>query len=269
MIWKFIWLAIVPNNRSAVTVLHLYLEALQTLEKMPQITRSDGGTENTLIAAVQHMAYGDDARIYGSSTRNTRIEGAWRQMRERSMDLWMDFFKPLVETGFYNTDDDYHVSSAHFCFGQFITDDLEVFKETWNRHRIRKDGRYGTIGGVPDVLDNHSDQDFALEIPQGLITHVANELAPQNDPIKFNYIAASNYLALLTDFKRFQSSSFQFTKLVEKIGAIRKWFSSDKCKALPATDVTSVQYWTIPVTLPPSSSYSCCNSCCSCWYKYT
>ena len=206
---KFIWLAIVPNNRSSVTVLELYAQTVQRIGAMPRITRCDGGTENSLVASVQYMAYGHDAHIYGSSTRNTRIEGAWRQMRDRSMEMWMQFFQGLVEGGIYHIDNNYHVSSAQFCFGRFITTDLELFKETWNRHTIRKDNKYRSMGGVPDVLYHHGSENYALPIPEGLLEHTLNEVVPQNVPYTFDFEAASNYLETLSLFPLHRGNMLQ------------------------------------------------------------
>jgi hypothetical protein len=215
------WLAIVPNNRSSFTVLELYIDAVKSIGILPKITRSDGGTENGLVASVQYMALGRTSHIYGCSTRNTRIEGAWRQMRERSMEVWMEFFQPLVESGFYQIVNPYHVGAAHFCFGQFITQDLELFRHTWNTHRIRKDTRYGSLGGVPEVLYNHTSENYGMQVPTGLLDYVLSQVQPQSDQLKFNYLAASAYLQsvhlyplnrenMLAAFEKLLNYQFQF-----------------------------------------------------------
>ena len=164
------------NNRLSLTVLKLYGEAVLKANGLPCITRSDGGTENVHVATYQTHAYGPEAHIYGCSTRNTRIEGAWRQMRDRSMDDWMAFFQRLTALGIYRPSDDYHIMVARYLFTDMINYDLELFRETWNRHRIRKQANYGNPGGVPDVMYYHSNNNFLCPIPCGFFEHMDETL---------------------------------------------------------------------------------------------
>ena len=78
-----------------------YLEKVEKEGGCPVILRTDNGTENTLIAAVQsyfccdgHDEHaGTKAHIYGSSHSNQRIECWWSSFRKSRSNWWINFFK--------------------------------------------------------------------------------------------------------------------------------------------------------------------------------
>jgi hypothetical protein len=80
---RIIWLELVRSNNNPKIPGRLYLDAVKSLRGCPRLVRSDCGTENVLVAAMQcyFRASGDDefaglnAHKYGSSPSNQRIEG--------------------------------------------------------------------------------------------------------------------------------------------------------------------------------------------------
>lgn len=52
-----------------------------------------------------------------------------------------------------------------------------------------------------------------------------------------------NYYQLLRDFSRFKHCSISFTTVRDISVAIRNWFNSEECIALPVTDTTSASFW--------------------------
>ena len=75
----------VKSNNDPRVSAKLYLDIVQSLKGCPRIVRSDCGTENVTLAAIQcslRATHQDEyaaekAQRYGSSPANKRIEGWW------------------------------------------------------------------------------------------------------------------------------------------------------------------------------------------------
>ena len=116
------------------------------------ITRTDYGTENCNIAALQSYFRSDeDAHKYGTSTRNQRIENWWSHFRKSCAHFWINFFKDLKDNGSIDLEQPLHRECLWFCFNSIIQSSLNVIKEYWNTHYIRP-SRHDTVPGVPDIL---------------------------------------------------------------------------------------------------------------------
>jgi hypothetical protein len=70
---------------------------------VPLICRGNAGTENGMVAAMQHFFRrdGNDAFsqeksfLYGRSVSNQRIEAWWSYLRKTDTNWWMNYFKDL------------------------------------------------------------------------------------------------------------------------------------------------------------------------------
>ena len=156
---RIVWLELVRSNNDPKTTAQLYLSAVSLSGGCPMIVRSDCGTENVTIAAMQSFlrADGNDpfagnrSHIYGSSHSNQRIEGWWSFLRRNRTSWWMDFFKDMVASNVLILGNEFHMQCVWFCFSQIIQCDLDKVRDHWNSHYIRK-SRFDTIAGVPDIL---------------------------------------------------------------------------------------------------------------------
>lgn len=156
---RIIWLDLVKSNNDPRIPATLFLEAVTNLGGCPMLVRSDCGTENGIIAAMQSVfrSSGDDAfaaeksHIYGSSHSNQRIEGWWSFLRRNRTSWWIDHFKDMVESNLLQLGNDLHMECLWFCFSHLIQDDLDKVREHWNSHYIRK-SRFDTVSGIPDIL---------------------------------------------------------------------------------------------------------------------
>lgn len=137
----------------------LYLDTVQSLKGCPRVVRSDCGTENVSLAAMQcsfrsshHDEFsGEKAHRYGSSPSNQRIEGWWSFFKRNRSSWWISFFKDMSECGLLNMGDPFHMECLWFCFAEVIQADLDKVKDHWNSHYIRK-SRHDTVPGIPEVL---------------------------------------------------------------------------------------------------------------------
>ena len=203
---KVLWLRFVPSNNDPLVIARLYLNCVQEEGVIPKRVRSDCGTENVTVSAIQcylRRNHTDEyagmaAHIYGSSHSNQRQE-AWWAFLKRSTTAWIiDFFKELSDDGCLNGDDALEVACARYCFGNLLQKDLDEIKFLWNTHYIRRSS-HSLVNGRPEQLYYLWNGDH-----QGIpvIAHDFNEmndfLESDNDDDEydsyFNYL--SNVLGL-------------------------------------------------------------------------
>ncbi|KAI9352770.1 hypothetical protein BDR26DRAFT_797282, partial [Obelidium mucronatum] len=141
---KYMWWYIGSTNRLSVRVAGYYVKAVERAGWRPDITRTDFGSENVVVATIQGY-YSDllglthDGHIYGTSKRNTRIEGGWRILSRDNLKYWKTLFEMMEIHHAYqfNTLDFYHVKVAQFVFGDFIKEELNDWCIRWNSHLLR------------------------------------------------------------------------------------------------------------------------------------
>ncbi|XP_028416034.1 uncharacterized protein LOC114539597 [Dendronephthya gigantea] len=156
---KILWLKVSrTNNDPAVTGQH-FLDAISKYGGCPTLLRTDNGTENVNMAAIQAFLRcggedelaGSNAHRYGSSPANQRIECWWSFLRKNRSNWWINFFRDLIERGDLSTSNDLQKECLWFCFAKLLQDDLNSVTKHWNSHYIRK-SRFDTVSGRPDEL---------------------------------------------------------------------------------------------------------------------
>ena len=156
---KVLWLEVVKSNNSPTVPAQLYLGIVRHLKGCPVLLRTDCGTENGTMAAMQcfFRANSDDeyaadkSHQYGTSTRNQRIENWWSHLRKMRTHWWINFFKDMCSSGVLNMDNELEKECLWFCFHGVLSDDLHKVQASWNSHHIRP-SRHDTVSGCPDVL---------------------------------------------------------------------------------------------------------------------
>ena len=129
---------------------------------------ADRGTENVNIAGSQRFLkrnHSDDSSGYqrfefGKSITNHRIKSFWSQLSRLCTDLWIRFFKELVQAGIYDNTDYLPIECFKFCFFPLIKKELDDLKDYWNNHPISRSvssDRESGPAGRPDVLYFVSD----------------------------------------------------------------------------------------------------------------
>ena len=156
---KVLWLKVCrTNNDPAITGQH-FLDAVTEYGGCPTILRTDNGTENVIMAAIQSYfrCNGDDeysgekAHRYGTSPSNQRIECWWSYLRKNRSNWWINFFKDLIEAGHLSLSNQLQKECLWYCFNKVLQADLTSVQLHWNSHYIRK-SRFDTISGRPDEL---------------------------------------------------------------------------------------------------------------------
>ena len=149
---RILWLEVCRSNNNPVYPGIYFFECVKECGGCPMKVRTDCGTENGIIAAMQCEFRGNaDAHKYGTSPANQRIEGWWSFLRRNRSTWWMNYFRDLVERELFNPLNELQTEALWYCFSCVIQKDLNKVKEQWNTHRIRKNG-HDTVPGVPDEL---------------------------------------------------------------------------------------------------------------------
>ena len=156
---RILWLRVIHSNNDPIVTGRLFLNTISKVSGCPLRVRSDCGSENVVLSAMQcylrrnHTdAYAAErSHIYGSSHANQRIEGWWSFFRRNRSSFFIDFFKNMIDSGIYNPDDKLQLACCRFCFAKLLQKDLDEVAECWNAHYIRR-SRHDTVPGRPDEL---------------------------------------------------------------------------------------------------------------------
>lgn len=185
---KILWLEVVRSNNLPNIPAQLYLNSVKELKGCPIIVRTDCGTENGMLAAMQcyfrsdgtDSFAGERAHQYGTSTRNQRIENFWSHLRKMRSHWWINFFKDMVSSGVVDLDSELQKECLWFCFYSVLNDDLQKFKECWNSHHIRP-SRHDCVSGSPNILFYLPERSGGVDNLQAVTHTKIVEMEQQHD----------------------------------------------------------------------------------------
>ncbi|KDQ20089.1 hypothetical protein BOTBODRAFT_170106 [Botryobasidium botryosum FD-172 SS1] len=100
--------------------------------------RGDRGGENTEVAVRMVLLRGPNRRsfIWGTSTRNVRIERLWVEVGSQFVRTWRAFFQRLERDHGLDPSNQAHLWLLHSLFLDLINEDCDAFKAEWNLHGI-------------------------------------------------------------------------------------------------------------------------------------
>ena len=155
---------------------HYYMQCAEHLGCCPSFLRTDCGTENTIIAALQaSLRHDQRSHVYGTSPSNQRIEAWWAFLRRNSSQWWMDFFSTFVEGGTFHIGHHRETDCLRYCFMGIVRRHLSQVVQYWNSHRIRPSRGSRCPAGVPDIL-------YCLPSPPA--EDCGHPISPLNDRIR-------------------------------------------------------------------------------------
>ncbi|XP_030580627.1 uncharacterized protein LOC115776958 [Archocentrus centrarchus] len=226
---KVLWLICGATNNDPSVIAHYFLSCVRNLGVIPMRLRTDCGTENGTMAAIQctlrhhHNDYysGASSHMYGSSTTNQRIEFWWSIFRKGRCQFWMELFADLREAGYLNGSHE-HQCLLRYCFGDVIQRDLDECMRLWNSHRIRPSRTASCPGGVPNELYylphrfGSRDCGFKIQMTElDAFPDVHLTRAPCGDPNMQEYLDFAVEHNHLQKPEQWQSSTELYLKLKE------------------------------------------------------
>lgn len=103
---RIIFLQVSYSNHDPSLIAGYYTSSVEQLGGCPRIIWTDCGTENVIIAALQHVFHRNmvnNRQTYGhrylTSTCNQRIESWWSTLRKSRSEWWLELFKDLTVSG--------------------------------------------------------------------------------------------------------------------------------------------------------------------------
>jgi hypothetical protein len=180
---RILWLKVCRTNNDPAVTASFYLEYVRLVNGCPILLRTDCGTENGTMAAMQcyfrsgaHDEFaGINAHKYGSSHSNQRIENWWSYLRRNRSSWWINFFKDQVEQGNINTSDELQMECLWFCFSDLLQHDFDEVKNHWNTHYVRR-SRFDTVAGRPDELYHLPENFGSSEFLQNVCIEQTNDM---------------------------------------------------------------------------------------------
>jgi len=125
-------------DNTALTVLASFVGATFQYG-LPSRVRSDSGGENTQVALLMNLIYGDERRshITGRSVHNQRIERLWRDVFTQVIQYFYHLFYSFEDEQILDPDNDIHRFSVQQVYLPVIQERLDTFRAAWNSHRLR------------------------------------------------------------------------------------------------------------------------------------
>ncbi|XP_055010791.1 uncharacterized protein LOC110155161 [Boleophthalmus pectinirostris] len=156
---KVLWLKCGASNNDPVVIAQNYMNCLTEYGIIPMRLRTDCGTENGTMAAIQcalRSSHTDDyagaaSHLYGSSMANQRIESWWSYFRKQRSQFWMDLMNDLRERNLFNSSHE-HTCLLRFAFMDMLQHDLDECRKKWNTHTIRPAKQSRCPSGKPEVM---------------------------------------------------------------------------------------------------------------------
>ncbi|KAI9521602.1 hypothetical protein NQZ68_003756 [Dissostichus eleginoides] len=226
---KVLWLECGPTNNNPRVIAQYFLKCVRNLGVIPMRLRTDCGTENGIMAAIQctlrhhHHDYhsGASSHMYGTSMTNQRIEAWWSILRKGRSQFWMELFADLRDAGYFNGSHE-HQCLLRFCFIDVIQKDLDECVRLWNSHRIRPSRTASCPGGVPNELyhlpHRFGSRDCGFEIEQAELDAVPEtnlSIAPCGDQNMQEYLDFAMERNDLQKPENWETASELYMKLKE------------------------------------------------------
>lgn len=173
---RIIWLRCSSTNNDPAVIGCYYLDSVDRLQLCPSRIRSDRGSENSVVAALQCcLSSSMSSNIYGSSTSNQRIESLWAILRKNVSQWFIELMEDFIAGDLLDTSIDCDVECVRYCFMDLLQHQLDIFKQNWNTHRIRPTSTALCPGGIPDelyFLPNDDVEDCSIPVDSTCVMHL-------------------------------------------------------------------------------------------------
>ena len=165
---KILWLCVCKTNNDPVIPACHFLRVVKEKGFCPEIVRTDCGTENGDLAAIQcTLTNNENGHHYGSSITNQRIENWWSHCRRGFSNWLINYFKTLVDNGIHQPGNKVHLACIQFVYRDLLQSNLDCVRDDWNNHFIRRSNN-SHVWGIPDELyyfpENWEFEDCGIEI---------------------------------------------------------------------------------------------------------
>ncbi|OBZ68444.1 hypothetical protein A0H81_11429 [Grifola frondosa] len=141
-------LVVIPNNRNAVVVGHVFLDFVEIFGSVPIQITVDKGSETGNMFAFQtalRQIFAPELDVDAvpsfvalPSTRNIPIEGAWHWFREQTGRTLFHHVTQGKMLNIFNPNNEVHIKLFNWIWPPIIQQELDKFRDSWNMHTVRK-----------------------------------------------------------------------------------------------------------------------------------
>ncbi|KAJ3980302.1 hypothetical protein F5890DRAFT_1419886 [Lentinula detonsa] len=153
-------LVVVPNNRIATTIGHVHLDCIEKHMFIPITFVVDKGSETRYVFVNQtglREAYAPDIdsekyppALHLRSVHNTPIEGLWHWFTNTAGINLKDELRRGYTDNIFHPGSQVHINLFNWLWPKILQNELDVFTEYWNNHRIRcQPGKPNASGTSP------------------------------------------------------------------------------------------------------------------------
>ncbi|TDL15499.1 hypothetical protein BD410DRAFT_845149 [Rickenella mellea] len=186
-----LWLVVVPNDRLAVTIGHVYCDFIEAYGAIPLQLTVDKGSETGNMFAMQcglRKAYAPelDNNQYPAfaalkSVHNTVIESCWKWLRDNRGVTLAEEVRHGQDDGILQAGIPLHVSLFRWLWPKVLQVELDAFTEYWNSHRIRSQAaKTMPSGAVPSHVfrcpEDFGGERLAVPVPKDAIDALRADL---------------------------------------------------------------------------------------------
>ena len=161
------------------------MQAVRAFGRAPKFLRIDHGGETVILAAIYLTFYLEslaaegidldhiddihalsECYIYGKLTANTRIEGTWRQMRDRVTGKWLRLFGLIERSDLYLDSLLTDRVALLFVFMPLIQYELNEFMQVKNAYPIRRqrNREFHIPSVLNDLFERGDDVSFPVNV---------------------------------------------------------------------------------------------------------
>ncbi|CAL8241411.1 unnamed protein product [Gadus morhua 'NCC'] len=188
---RLMWLSSGSTNNNPAVIAQYYLQCVSNCGVFPARLRTDCGTENGDMAAIQCSLREDHtdefagplSHMYGTSTANQRIESWWSIFRKQRTQFWMDLFSDLRDRHYFNGTHE-HKCLVRYVFLGIFQKELDEHRELWNNHTIRPVRQSLCPSGKPETMyhlpHRFGGRDCGFQVDPQVLQEFKDLLPPTN-----------------------------------------------------------------------------------------
>ena len=142
------------SNKNPSEIAYYYINKVLKVGGVPRRMR---GVENATVAGIQRFlrrnkSHQNCSFLFGKSIANQRIEAWWSYLSKVFVQIWINYFKDLIDEGLFDPSDEVDQECRRISFYGICQDELDEIMKAWNQHRIRRTRTSEGSNGVPDVM---------------------------------------------------------------------------------------------------------------------